>query len=65
MMVKQTGIPGLDHYFCDGQWLQTENFHRPQDVIRKTRKPSAKGKAQQEAIERTLSILLGDDMASW
>jgi len=64
-MVEQRIIPGLDHFFLNGQWQPTPDYHRPVNVKKVTRKPSAKGGAQREAQRRTLPLPLGDGLAPW
>jgi len=48
-MVEQRIIPGLDHFFLNGQWQPTPSYHRPVNVKKINSKPSPKGEAQGEA----------------
>jgi len=64
-MVKQLAIPGLDHYFLDGQWQPTPDYHRPKNVKQINRKATPKGEDQREAQRRTIPIPLGDGLATW
>jgi len=63
-MVKQRIIPGLDHFFLNGQYHPTLDYHRPKNVKQVNRKPSPKGEAQREAQRRTIPLPLGDGLAT-
>jgi len=63
-MVEQRIIPGLDHFFLNGQWQPTPDYHRIASVKKIIRKPSAKGEAQREAQRRTIPLPLGNGLAT-